>query len=95
MGDDEARAERLGVELLDVALAEEAPEELVEGAVRRQIRDLEATINAVDCDLVIIATPVDLTRIIRINKPMLKVGYELQEIGKPDLAELVRRRLGL
>jgi predicted GTPase len=61
----------------------------------QQIRDLEATINAVDCDLVIIATPVDLTRIIRINKPMLKVGYELQEIGKPDLAELVRRKLGL
>jgi predicted GTPase len=65
------------------------------GYGERQIRDLEATINAVDCDLVIIATPVDLTRIIRINKPMLKVGYELQEIGKPDLAELVRRRLGL
>jgi len=60
----------------------------------QQIRDLEATINAVDCDLVIIATPVDLTRIVHINKPMLKVGYELQEIGKPDLSELVRGRLG-
>jgi predicted GTPase len=61
----------------------------------QQIRDLEATINAVSCDLVVIATPVDLTRIIRINKPMLRVGYELQEIGKPDLTELVRRKLGL
>jgi predicted GTPase len=65
------------------------------GYGERQIRDLEATINAVDCDLVIIATPVDLTRIIRINKPMLRVGYELQEIGRPDLAELVQRKLGL
>jgi predicted GTPase len=54
-----------------------------------QIRDLERTIDAVDCDLVIIATPVDLTRIITINKPMLKVGYELQELGRPDLEELI------
>jgi predicted GTPase len=54
-----------------------------------QIRDLEKTIDAADCDLVIIATPVDLTRIITINKPMLKVGYELQELGRPDLEELI------
>jgi len=54
-----------------------------------QIRDLEKTIAAVDCDLVIIATPVDLTRVIRIDKPMLRVGYELQELGKPDLEELI------
>ena len=54
-----------------------------------QIRDLERTINAADCDLVIIATPVDLTRIITIDKPMLKVGYELQELGRPDLEELI------
>jgi len=60
------------------------------GAV--QIRDLERTIDAVDCDLVIIATPVDLTRIITINKPMLKVGYELKEIGQPDLEELIKRK---
>jgi predicted GTPase len=61
----------------------------------QQIKDLEATINNVPCDLVIIATPVDLTRIISINKPMLKVGYELQEIGKPDLRELLKKQLNL
>jgi predicted GTPase len=61
----------------------------------QQIKDLEATINNVPCDLVVIATPVDLTRIISINKPMLKVGYELQEIGKPDLRELLKKQLNL
>lgn len=65
------------------------------GYGEQQIKDLEATINNVSCDLVIIATPVDLTRIISINKPMLKVGYELQEIGKPDLAELIKKHLNL
>ena len=42
-----------------------------------------------------VAEPVDLPRIITINKPMLRVDYELQEIGRPDLAELVRRKLSL
>jgi predicted GTPase len=61
----------------------------------QQVKDLEATINNVSCDLVIIATPVDLTRVISINKKMLKVRYELQEIGKPDLADLITSRLKL
>jgi predicted GTPase len=65
------------------------------GYGEQQIKDLEATINNVSCDLVIIATPVDLTRIISINKPMLKVGYELQEIGKPDLTDLIKKYLNL
>ena len=42
-----------------------------------QIRDLEATVNAVDCDLVLVATPIDLTRLIEINKPTMKIGYRL------------------
>ena len=46
-----------------------------------QVRDLEATINAVDCDLVIVATPIDLTRILKINKPFLRIGYRLEEEG--------------
>ena len=50
-----------------------------------QIRDLEATINAVDCDLVIIGTPIDLNRVINIQKPSVRVTYELQEIGLPNL----------
>lgn len=46
-----------------------------------QVRDLEATINAVDCDLVIVATPIDLTRILQINKPFVRIGYRLEEEG--------------
>ncbi len=54
-----------------------------------QISDLEKTINGTDCDSVVIATPIDLSRIIKINKPSTKVEYELQEIGMPDLEELI------
>jgi predicted GTPase len=46
-----------------------------------QIRDLEATVNAVECDLVLVATPIDLTRLIEINKPTMRIGYRLQEDG--------------
>jgi len=55
-----------------------------------QMKDLQQTINASDCDAVIIATPIDLTRIIKITKPVVRVGYELQEIGKPDLPEVLK-----
>jgi predicted GTPase len=65
------------------------------GYGEEQVRDLETTINNVTAELVLIATPVDLTRIISINKKMLRVDYELQEIGRPDLAELIRNRLSL
>ena len=58
-----------------------------------QVRDLEATIRRVPCDLVIVATPVDLTRIIRIDTPMLRVRYELQEIGTPNLEDILKARL--
>ena len=54
-----------------------------------QTRDLAATINAVDCDSVIIATPIDLCRIIKINKPTARVEYSLQEIGHPDLEDVL------
>jgi predicted GTPase len=54
-----------------------------------QISDLEMTINNTDCDSVIIATPIDLGRIIKINRPSARVSYSLQEIGKPDLKELL------
>ena len=55
-----------------------------------QMRDLQQTINASDCEVVVIATPIDLTRIIKINKPVVKVGYDLQEIGKPDLPVILK-----
>ncbi|HVO40566.1 MAG TPA: cyclic 2,3-diphosphoglycerate synthase [Spirochaetia bacterium] len=58
-----------------------------------QVRDLEDTIRRVPCDLVIVATPVDLTRIVRIDKPMLRVRYELQEVGSPDLHQILKARL--
>jgi predicted GTPase len=54
-----------------------------------QKADLEKTINAVDCDVVVIGTPIDLTRIVTIDKPTVRVGYELQEIGSPNLPEVL------
>jgi predicted GTPase len=50
-----------------------------------QVKDLETTINRADCDLVVIATPIDLSRLIKIKKPTVRVTYSLQEIGQPDL----------
>ncbi len=50
-----------------------------------QVRDLEATIEQVPCDVVVIGTPIDLNRIVRITKPTVRVRYELQEIGQPTL----------
>ena len=54
-----------------------------------QVRDLEATIAATDCDSVIIATPIDLNRVVKIDKPNTRVEYALQEIGKPDLEDIL------
>jgi predicted GTPase len=55
-------------------------------------RDLEETINKSDVDLVISATPIDLTRIIKINKPLQRVRYELQEIGYPTLTDILKEK---
>ncbi len=57
----------------------------------KQIKDLEATINNTDCDAVIIGTPIDLRKIININKPAVRVTYELQEIGRPNLHDVLQR----
>lgn len=54
-----------------------------------QVKDLETTINNTDCDTVIIGTPMDLNRIIKINKPTVRIGYDLDEIGKPDLTGVI------
>jgi predicted GTPase len=54
------------------------------------MRDLEATVEKTPADLVLIATPIDLRRVIKIGKPALRVSYELQEIGEPDLAFALR-----
>ncbi len=55
-----------------------------------QIRDLEATVNAVDCDLVLVATPIDLTRLITINKPSMRIGYRLAEEGNEFVDAVTR-----
>jgi len=61
----------------------------------QQIQDLERTINcANDAEVVIIATPIDLMRIIKINKPSVRVGYDLQEIGSPNLVDILRNKFG-
>ncbi len=57
-----------------------------------QTRDLEKTINAMDVDLVIIGTPIDLNRVVKINKPSQRVRYELQEIGRPTLEDVLKAR---
>jgi len=57
----------------------------------QQMKDLEETINKSDADLVIIGTPIDLRKIIKIDKPALRVFYELQEIGKPDLSDALKK----
>jgi predicted GTPase len=57
----------------------------------QQIEDLERTINNTECDVVIIGTPIDLRKLIDINKPVVRVAYELQEIGKPDLQDVLRK----
>jgi len=62
------------------------------GYGKKQVQELEETINAADCDLVIIGTPIDLTRIIKMNKKSIRVKYELQEIGRPDLEEVLNQK---
>ena len=59
------------------------------GYGEQQLKDLETTINNVECDAVVIGTPIDLNRIIKINKPSTRVYYDLQEIGYPNLEEIV------
>jgi predicted GTPase len=59
------------------------------GYGEQQLRDLEATINATECDGVVIGTPIDLNRIINITKPSTRVYYNLQEIGQPNLEQVL------
>jgi len=60
-----------------------------EGYGGQMLKDMEATVNAVDCDAVIVGTPIDLARIIDIKKPSTRVYYDLQEIGKPNLDDVL------
>jgi predicted GTPase len=60
------------------------------GYGKHQMQDLAATIAAVECDLVLIATPIDLRRVVQIDRPTLRVRYELQEIAGPTIEELMK-----
>ncbi|MGB8959081.1 MAG: cyclic 2,3-diphosphoglycerate synthase [Candidatus Aminicenantales bacterium] len=57
----------------------------------KQTRELAQTIEAIDCDLVVSATPIDITRVIKVSKPILRVGYELEEIGTPTLKDVLKK----
>jgi len=59
-----------------------------------QIKELEATINSTPADLVLIGTPIDLRRVLKLNLPAQRVGYDLQEIGRPNLSELLESKFG-
>jgi predicted GTPase len=64
------------------------------GYGEQQVRELEATIAAVPCDVVIVGTPIDLGRVLRIDRPVVRVRYDLQELGRPTLADALTRLLG-
>jgi len=63
------------------------------GYGEKQIKELEQTINTTECDLVIIGTPIDLSRVIKINKKSVRVKYKLQEIGRPNLEEILNQKM--
>jgi predicted GTPase len=63
------------------------------GYSKEQVRDLERTINACECDVVAVATPIDLRRLVKVRRPMVRVGYELEEIGRPKLMDVIGEML--
>jgi predicted GTPase len=60
------------------------------GYGEEQVKELEKTIDSTKAEVVVIATPIDLRRILKIRKPSVRIGYELQEIGKPDLEDILK-----
>ena len=63
------------------------------GYDRQMIHELEQTLNNAEADLVIVGTPIDLGRFLKINKPVQRASYELQEIGSPTLEHVLKERL--
>ena len=61
------------------------------GYGKHQLKDLETTVNKVDCDAVVIGTPINLSRIIDIKKPNARASYELREIGMPKLGDILSK----
>jgi predicted GTPase len=63
------------------------------GYSKKQIHDLEETINSIDCDLVLAATPIDLSKIISIQKPVVRIRYEYKDKGHPTLGDILKEKL--
>ncbi|HKS69094.1 MAG TPA: hypothetical protein VJQ45_01650, partial [Ktedonobacterales bacterium] len=59
------------------------------GYSEMQRHELQETIHRVPCDIVLIATPIDLARVIKIEKPALRVSYEVEELSHPDLVDVL------
>lgn len=64
------------------------------GYGEKQIKELEETVNNIDADLIISGTPIDITRVMEVNKPVLRTQYKLQEIGSPDLEVVLKDFVG-
>jgi len=58
-----------------------------------QLRELEEALNRIDADIILSGTPIDLSKVIRANKPIIRVRYELSEKGRPDLNDAVKEFL--
>ncbi len=63
------------------------------GYSKEQLRELEEAVNRADCDVVVSGTPIDLSRLLKTNKEIVRVRYYLQEKSRPDLKEIITRRL--
>ncbi len=61
------------------------------GYGEKQIKELEESINNIDADLIISGTPIDITRVVNVNKPVLRTKYILQEIGEPELEQVLNK----
>ncbi len=61
----------------------------------KQMQELQETINNAECEAVVIGTPIDLGKLININKPSTRVTYELRELTKPDLKEMIEKKLNI
>jgi len=59
------------------------------GYSREQVEELETTINNVPCDTVIVGTPIDIGKLMKLNKPLVRVKYSVEEVGKPDLTDIL------
>jgi len=60
------------------------------GYGKKQTRELAQTIAKIDCDLIVSGTPIDITRVLSTRQPILRVGYELEEIGSPKLQDVLK-----